>query len=757
MSPLFIPVPLFRRHVAPAMLGCVLLGGLVGKAHETAPPPPTDAELALVEPPLAGSDAFAAEALLHLRSQLDEAGLLVLDRLEAAVRQRDQSRWSQTSGVNSEAGEYYRWRGEQALLELLEKHLPVLTLDYRPGAKTPNPDDALAINPQDDLLLLKVILADGRPSFRLQDWDLTAEYPHASFNVDVAATGECYLLLSLRNVPESENSSLIGFKPPGSEAPVKMHALKFAPRQWGHLALDIEDETGPTPALLSIASNPGGRLWEPPGAMDFRPLMNDIVQHLGLAGRGYMFYLPGALRGRYWIVADPLEVTLPTGKWDIRVLHGPEYSPIMETVEVRADEWTRRSYELKRWTNMPKAGWYSGDDHVHARLMNSEDAAKLIAYARATDVHVANILEMGDHQRTWYLQRGYGPEFRVHEQGHWLVPGQEDPRSVLGHAIGLNLKEQVRDLDKYLLNDWLAEEIHRQGGLYGHTHVGANACMAHRQMAIFTPLGIVDFNSIMQADLGTELYYNLLNLGFKMTASAGADTPYGGTIGATRVYAYVGESEAFTPDAWFAALGKGHTFVTNGPMLDLRVGDSRPGDEVELTSDQPVRVTLAARGLANHSAPKELTLVKLGEPERTITSEAASQESLELSVDLNPGDGCWIAAHAKGHDGSQAHTTPIYLVRPGHRHWRQDRAEELIDRQLAILDETDQALAESEQMVSTRGNQLDYWNRLNAEQAKEVRVRIANARAAYEHLRQVLQHEQKKSSSARHSGAPNSR
>ncbi len=127
--------------------------------------------------------------------------------------------------------------------------------------------------------------------------------------------------------------------------------------------------------------------------------MNDIVQHMGLAGRGYMFYLPGASRGRYWIVADPLEVTLPAGKWDIRVLHGPEYLPIMETVEVNADKWTHRSYQLKRWTNMPEQGWYSGDDHVHARLMNSEDATKLIAYTRATDVHVANILEMGDHQR----------------------------------------------------------------------------------------------------------------------------------------------------------------------------------------------------------------------------------------------------------------------------------------------------------------------------------------------------------------------
>ncbi len=151
----------------------------------------------------------------------------MLDRLEASVRQRDQLKWSHAAEASSEQGEYYRWRGEQALLELLQKHLQVLTLDFRPGAKTPNPDDALPINPQDDMLLVKVVLGDGRPSFRLHDWDLTAEYPHASFVAEVAAAGDCYILLSLRNVPESENSSLIGFKPPGADKPSHMHAFKL--------------------------------------------------------------------------------------------------------------------------------------------------------------------------------------------------------------------------------------------------------------------------------------------------------------------------------------------------------------------------------------------------------------------------------------------------------------------------------------------------------------------------------------------------
>jgi hypothetical protein len=167
-------------------------------------------------------------------------------------------------------------------------------------------------------------------------------------------------------------------------------------------------------------------------------------------------------------------------------------------------------HPLKRWTDMPARGWFSSDDHIHSRLMSGEDAGRLMTWARAADIHIANILEMGDSARTWYPQRGFGPEFRVRDESgrHWLIPGQEDPRSMLGHAIGLNLKSRVRDVTRYYLNDWLAGEIHRQGGLYGHTHVGENALMVHREMALFQPSGIVDFNSILQNRLGTELFYD---------------------------------------------------------------------------------------------------------------------------------------------------------------------------------------------------------------------------------------------------------
>lgn len=143
----------------------------------------------------------------------------------------------------------------------------------------------------------------------------------------------------------------------------------------------------------------------------------------------------------------------------------------------------KNTVRLNRHTDMPARGWYSGDDHTHARLMSSEDGEKLLTMARAADIHVCNVLEMGDWMRSFYPQRGFGKEFRVSSGNYWIVPGIEDPRSLLGHAIGLNLTSRVRDLSRHLLNDWWGGGIHKQGGLYGHTHVGQKACLVEREMA----------------------------------------------------------------------------------------------------------------------------------------------------------------------------------------------------------------------------------------------------------------------------------
>ncbi|MCX6887745.1 MAG: CehA/McbA family metallohydrolase [Verrucomicrobia bacterium] len=739
----------------------LLLGGITCLALLMAPsalghgltlPKPSATELAQIQPPLSGSTNFARTLFHHLRNQLNAAQTAQLDRIGQMLFFQDQLAGGFAHGSPSDT-DYYRWVMETNLLALLETLPQVVTLDFRSGRPAHSPDAPVELNQQYNLVLLKTVTGPCLVRFEVQENDLISEQARdipwpEGFNKRLIHIGEnatTFTALLLQQTPPDKTILHLAFQNAGASKPHLWHGLTLVSSPLGNFSLLIRDEKDrPVPVMLRLTSNTGQRLFEPAGAVDLRPLMNEVT---GLnfygPGRGYRVHMAGPFAGHYWYVPDDFEMALPAGEWELHLFHGLEYVPLHETFRVDPGQWTRKTIRLTRHTDMAARGWFSGDDHTHARLMSSEDAQKLITLARAADIRVCNVLEMGDWMRSYYPQRGFGKEFRVHHGDYWVVPGQEDPRSLLGHAIGLNLSARVRDLHRYLLNDWWADQIHQQGGLYGHTHVGEKACLVEREMALFTPLGIVDFNSIVQTRLGTEFFYNFLNLGFKMTASSGEDMPYTGVLSASRLFAFCGTNQPFTPDLWFDSVKRGHTFVTTGPMLDFHVEEALPGDEIRVDADRPLRVHARAWGLAAHSAPVKLSLVKWGLTEKEVDATSDIQSELVLDTTVSAGHGFWLAAHAQGRDGSQALSTPVYVVREGFRFWSAPDADRLLKGQLEVLKQIDHALAECEKVVRDGTAPLDYWTRWGAEQAGEVRIRIERARNLYTELQAKLAAEQK--------------
>lgn len=706
-------------------------------AHQIPLESPPQSELARTQPPLQGSDKFLRSAPSYLRHLCKDDQHSTLDDIERRLAEASHIRWG-ADGVPQGVAEYQRWKAEKAVIQLLASLPEVVEIDALNNGPTEESSELIRINQQSPCIFLKIHTGDGPVEFFEADWNLQREAHPDDFQVVVADSGTTYALLRLSGVPAGDTQERFCLRRRTDSRPFRWHGVKLTTAPFGNLSISIRDEDGePVPAIIRLTSVADGSLWELPDAIDMRPQLNNVVNQdfINFApGQGYTFFLPGTQRGRYWIVNSTSELPIPAGQWEVRIQRGTEYLPVVDSVTVNPNQWTRKTYRLKRWIDMPAEGWWSGDDHVHARLMSKADADRLTTYCKAVDLHVANVLQMGDVARTYYAQRGFGPDYRFREDNYWLIPGQEDPRSVLGHAIGLNLHNEVRDLDIYLQNDLLAARIHEQGGLYGHTHMGANACFVDREMALFTPMEIVDFNSIMQASLGTELYYEMLNLGFKMTASAGADTPYGGTIGAVRVYAHTGNAETLDPDAWFAALKAGRTFVTNGPMIEFTVEDRMPGDTIELAGEGPLHVKVRARGTPGGSSVKSLKIVQCGKLAAESESNDPSREIVAMETTLDADGGCWIAVHAIGHDGSEAHTTPVYVSVNGGRHWDLEQVPRLIEKQLARLDDIESALQESENAVKRNNDPLDYWNQLNASQAAAVRFRINKARKVYADL-----------------------
>ena len=134
--------------------------------------------------------------------------------------------------------------------------------------------------------------------------------------------------------------------------------------------------------------------------------------------------------------------------------------------------------------------------------------------------------------------------------------------------------------------------------------------------------------------------------------------------------------------------------MTNGPMIEFRVEGALPGDEVKLARHEKgrqLRVKARAWGNAGRMLPTELEIIRHGEVIRKATPDRDSQSELALDFEVDAEFGYWIAARAKGSDGSQAHTTPVYVVQEPLRFWKHEAAQELIKQSEPLLQRVEEA------------------------------------------------------------------
>jgi hypothetical protein len=311
------------------------------------------------------------------------------------------------------------------------------------------------------------------------------------------------------------------------------------------------------------------------------------------------------------------------------------------------------------------------------------------------------------------------------------VPGQEDPRTgVLGHTISLNLQAPIRDAGRYYLYSPIFDEAHRQGGLAGYAHVNTDNFLVHRDMTINVARGKADFVEICEfGEVGTELLYEFLNLGFPLTVVGGSDVPWGRTVGDSRVYAFTGTK--FNPDLWFEAVRKGRTFVTNGPMLEFTVDGRLPGEQIKPAKGQKLRVRAHAQVGSSGVPLGRLEVVANG---AVIGMSDPAGNSAVLDLIVTADKSMWIAARTTG-----AHTTPVYVVVEGRRHWNAAEAPVLLEKRLRTLDEIEKIIDENGAAVNQARRDPE-WENVEAFRrgSQELRGMIAEARSVYDRLRLEL-------------------
>ncbi len=413
-------------------------------------------------------------------------------------------------------------------------------------------------------------------------------------------------------------------------------------------------------------------------------------------------------------------IDLPAGRWRIAASHGMEFVPLAEEFEVRGSGSLEQTLRLKRWIDLPAQGWWSGDVHVHHPSLDPAQREYLMQYALAEDVHVVNLLAMGHHTGVEFLQAGFGKDFRVQRGNFALVSGQEEPRSTFGHIIGLNLQGIVRDTRTYDFYDLAFRGIHAQpGALVGFAHFAWNGCDLPRGFPWYVTTGELDFIEVLQFGLLNRLgYADYLNLGFRLTAAAGSDTPWGSTIGEVRTYVHL--DGPFDVDAWFRNLKAGRTFVSNGPALQFTVDGELPGADLPRSPGATVKIRARALGQAAVGLP---TVLRVEGPSGVLKEITGNDSQTELSLDFDhPIDASqWLMASAQCHNNALAITTPVYVVVNSRPTWNASRGPAIIDRQLAAI-----ARIESEVSVGDDARSVG------------VRERLQKAKACYAELRERM-------------------
>jgi len=457
------------------------------------------------------------------------------------------------------------------------------------------------------------------------------------------------------------------------------------------LHLDVKDAAGrPAFARVSI-TDAAGRFYAPANAWISA---DDGFDRSQRPFEAHYFHA----HGEQWI-------DVPPGTVNVDILHGFERRFEQRRVTASLGEAATVDVNLGEgaWT-VPDAGrWVSADVHVHMNYGGEyrNTPAHLVTQALAENLGIVNSLIVNKEQRFPDIVYGGLRTDAASRADALVVHGQEYHTSYWGHLGLLDISGGVilpgyvgypntAASSLYPMNADVADMAHSRGALVGYVHPFDDypqpILKPHEALSMELPvdvaLGKVDYLEVLGfADhrATAHVWYQLLNLGFRIPAAGGTDamadySSLRGPVGMNRVYARVSDdvSDAAPLDEnlWLAALKAGRSFATNGPLLGLTLGGAPIGGELKFAAAQtgvPFSVRLRSIVAVDH-----LELVCNGRVVRSfVTRKPIDHGEFTGTIDLK--DSGWCVARASTDAAHYpvldnyvyATTSPVYVTVAG--------------------------------------------------------------------------------------------
>jgi hypothetical protein len=377
-------------------------------------------------------------------------------------------------------------------------------------------------------------------------------------------------------------------------------------------------------------------------------------------------YLPSPIEAGDWVVEVDVHRILPPGNINYQI-----------TVFIEADETKAPPNEpppdlpIKQKRRGP--GWYTGDLHGHT--FHSDGVYSPAEYLAVAHQRGYDFVAITDHNTFSAV-----PQARqLASDGLTLIGGVE-LTTFNGHALALGLEDwtEWRVKDGATMSA-IATALQDAGAVYiiahpkteGHPFC-AGCRWAHSDMLPGPARHVEIWNRVWQDRSHNQdavrLFYQWLNTGYRMVATAGTDThgpmPAKFRIAANRVYA-----RDNTQAEILAAIKRGHCYVSSGPDLAISAISSdgsvcRMGD---IAAPGPLRISCGwDAALINGDAKDvEACLISQGrEIDRWRCSDLG-----EAAVTVQTKAGNWFVLELRDKKNRlHALSNPVYVGRNG-EHW----------------------------------------------------------------------------------------
>jgi dipeptidyl aminopeptidase/acylaminoacyl peptidase len=454
-------------------------------------------------------------------------------------------------------------------------------------------------------------------------------------------------------------------------------------RPHGRLRLSVTNARGEAmPARISV-TGADARGWAPDGA--WRHADDGFDRQIR------PFEMTYFQTGR----AGSAVLSIPPGRYTVLATRGLEYGAVTRTADVSAGGAAEIRIALPRLADLPARGWWSGDLHVHMNYGGHyrADPATLRAQAEAEDLHVVEDLIVNKEQRIPDVARFAGALDPVSTAATLIKHDEEYHTSYWGHTAHLGLAEHLI-LPIYAAyantpaaslfpdNSAIFDLSHAQHGVSGYVHPfdsplpdPAAADPLTNALPVDVALGKADYMEVVGFSdhrTSAEVWYRLLNCGFRLPAGAGTDAMTNfaslrGPVGMNRVFVSLGRGRKLDYRAFLDALKAGRTFATNGPILSLTLEGRDVGGEIALSQGAH---TLHAKVSLRSIAPIEkLEIVSNGAAVAAVPLDASGTRA-DATVPLPVSASAWFTLRASAAAAVEpildiypfATTSPIYVT-----------------------------------------------------------------------------------------------